>query len=298
MATRGLSLSSILAPFVPRIRPGGTVPSAPAGPGTGTLVPAGDAVALPVTIGGVRVRQTDRTTCGSTVLLMLAATGDPVLARWLEDGTLPADLPRRQVPPEIPDPLPVGGGVAERLAAAQHRVKSRTSRRGIGSLAWPPALGTPPWTAAREARFPGVTYRHLPLDDAGDAGRDLLASARRATLAGVPVPLYTGGNVETGLTTAVPRHVVLAVPPPRDAPHRGYDGAGAPVLHLYEPARGLVHRVRLADLLARRTPHPALGGWTHVVWALLPVPTAEAVARRAVGRQAGQDPSYRSEEER
>ncbi|GAA4417262.1 hypothetical protein GCM10023169_13160 [Georgenia halophila] len=230
----------------------------------------------PVVLGGVRVTQTDGTTCGSTVLLMLAATGDPVLARWLETGELAEDLPAHRIPPEIPRAPGPGldvarlASTADRLTAAQQHIQRRTSARALRLLPWPPALGTPPWTAAREARFPGVRYQHLPLDDAAAATAPLLAAAHEATLGGTPVPLYAGGDLGRGVTTAVPRHVVLAVPPPARAKNRGYDGAGNPVLHLYEPAGGDVHQVPVADLLGRTAPHAALGHWTHVCWLLLP----------------------------
>ncbi|HLV04317.1 MAG TPA: hypothetical protein VKY79_07065 [Actinomycetaceae bacterium] len=215
---------------------------------------------LPVLLGGARARQTDGTTCGSAVLVMLAATGDPALAQWLETGSLPAG----EHPPEVPQE-PVTGGAAARFAAAQRTVQAATSRRGLGPLPWPRALGTPPWTAARVARFPGVRYRVRPFDDASAQAPTLLGLVEAAIRRGQPVPLYVGGDVRGGLSHAVPRHVVLAVPPPR--------GAGLPgTLQLYEPAAGSVFAVRTADLLARTEPHPALGGWTHVVATLLPVP--------------------------
>jgi hypothetical protein len=117
-----------------------------------------------------------------------------------------------------------------------------------------------------------VHYRSIALDDASARAEALLGSVHRATLAGVPVPLYTGGDLRRGLATAVPRHVVLAVPPPAAAAHRGHDAAGRPVLHLYDPASARVYPVPVADLLDRTEPHPALGGWTHVVWVVLPEP--------------------------
>lgn len=200
---------------------------------------------------------------------MLAATGDAALAEWLETGELPPGLPPHRIPPEIPRRV-AATDAAGRMAAAQRHVKWRTGARALGPLRWPSALGTPPWTAAREARFPGVRYRGVPVDDASPSAAALLDRVHEATLAGVPVPLYTGGDLGRGLATAVPRHVVLAVPPPPDAPHRGRDGAGDPVLHLYDPSDGRVHQVPLADLLGRTAPHRALGGWTHVVWILLP----------------------------
>ncbi|MDD9206688.1 hypothetical protein PU560_09450, partial [Georgenia sp. 10Sc9-8] len=152
--------------------------------------------------------------------------------------------------------------------AAQRRVHQRARSRAVGSVPWPAALGTPPWTAAREARFPGVRYRSVPLDDAADGARHLLAAAHGATLAGVPVPLYTGGDLGHGLTTAVPRHVVLALP--AEGTGRGLDGGGRRALDVYEPSSATVRQVALEDLVGRQGPRPALGGWSHVCWVLLP----------------------------
>ncbi|WP_127130436.1 hypothetical protein [Georgenia sp. SYP-B2076] len=242
-----------------------------AGGATAPHIPPERARGVPVTLGGAPARQRDATTCGPAVLLMLAATGDPVLATWLEEGALPAGLPPHRVPPEIPPAL-VGAesAAADRLDAAQQHLQARTCARGLGPVPWPRRLGTPPWTAAREARFPGVRYRSVPLDDASPAAATLLARVHAATAAGVPVPLYAGGDLGRGLATAVPRHVVLAVPPPPGGAHRGTDPAGPPVLHLYDPASARVYAVPLAALLGRREPLPALGGWTHVCWVLLP----------------------------
>jgi hypothetical protein len=237
-------------------------------------------------LGGAPARQFDQTTCGSTALLMLAATGDPALATWLETGELPPGLPPHRVPPEIP-PRMAAADAAGRMAAAQRHVKWRTGARALGPLRWPAALGTPPWTAAREARFRGVRYRDVPVDDTSPAAPALLERVHEATLAGVPVPLYTGGDLGRGLAAAVPRHVVLAVPPPPDAPHRGHDSAGEPVLHLYDPSDGRVHQVPLAHLLGRTGPHPALGGWTHVVWIVLPEPAGRVRSLAPTG-PAGQ----------
>lgn len=215
---------------------------------------------LPVVLGGARARQVSGTTCGSAVLVMLAATGDPALASWLETGSLPAG----QRPPEVPAE-PVDGGAAERFAAAQRTVHAATSRRALGPLPWPRSLGTPPWTAAREARFPGVRYRVRPFDDASAQAPALLGLVEAANRRGQPVPLYVGGDLRRGAAHALPRHVVLAVPPP--------PGAGLPgTLQIYEPAAGSVFSVRTADLLGRTSAHPALGGWTHVMGILLPVP--------------------------
>ena len=130
---------------------------------------------------------------------------------------------------------------------------------------WPQRFGSPPWTLAREARFPGVTYRAHALDDRTEHGRDLLHSVLHANQSGIPVPLYTGGNIGQGIARALPRHVVLAVP------HTPETRSSS--LRIYEPSSGMLYDVSVDDLLNRTTKHQALGNWTHVVWAILPYPT-------------------------
>lgn len=251
-------------------------------PITAGFAPAVPPAVAPVTLrDGTRVRQSTQTGCGPTALLMLAATGDPALATWLETGELPAG----HRPPEVPADAVDEADTARRLRAAQDHVQAAVTHRALGPLPWPRSLGTPPWAAARLARFPGVRYRSVAVDDSAPQAAHVLAGVHAATMAGVPVPLYTGGDLRQGLAAAVPRHVVLAVPPPADTPHRGRDAAGARVLHLFDPATGVVRQVRAADLLARTEPHRALGGWTHVCWALLPEP----VALRRRGGETGTD---------
>jgi hypothetical protein len=289
---RYLTLSTLLSPLARPTRAGDlarrlateVLPERLAGrlPVTAHAASAHDARALggtPSLVGGARAVQRDATTCGSAVLVHLAALGDPELARWIEDGTVPAS-PR----PEVPDAAGrldlVGAGMEltdpdRRFDAAQRVVKSATSRHAIGPVGWPEGLGTPPWTAARQARFPGVTYRVAPVDDRTARGAAVLAAVHAATTAGIPVPLYTSGDLGRGLRFAVPRHVVLALPqaPDDDAgTSRPSAHPGAPSLTIYEPSRGLTHVVALADLLARAAPLRALGSWSHVAAALLPRP--------------------------
>ena len=230
-----------------------------------------------VDLGGAVVRQTDPTTCGSTALLMLAATGDPVLARWLETGSLPEDLRVDRLPPEIP-PAALGRnlGASGRIAAAQRHIHARTSADAVGPFAWPRRFGTPPWTAAREARFPGVRYVQRPVDDRGEAGRAMVAQVLNALARGYPVLLFTGGNVGQGVVRALPRHVVLAVP----TPTRRVTAAGAEVISVFEPSEGVVHEVVADELRDRTTPHRALGSWTHVQWVALPVPDTTETRHR------------------
>jgi hypothetical protein len=229
----------------------------------------------PLRLGGHLARQTDETTCGSAVLTMLAAAGDPFLALWLVTGRLAADgsggLHR---PPELRGAGEVDLAVAdagERFGAVQRAVKRASTRGALGPFPWPGALGTPPWAAARTARYPGVTFTSLMVDDT-DTGHlaAVLDRADAALASGLPVPLYTGGDLAHGLTTAVPRHVVLLVP--RAGDHRGRTSSDPPGYAVYEPASGLVHRLTRDEVLAPSGPRAALGGWSHVCWVLLPRP--------------------------
>lgn len=218
-----------------------------------------------VRLGTATARQGDGTTCGSAVLTMLAAAGDPTFAAWLVTGEAFAGY----LPPEaaaVPAAERAGiepgdAGAAARFWAAQQAAKGRTNARAVLGLPWPTALGTPPWGAELVARFPGARYRSARVS--GQDGSGVLRSRVDAALAdGVPVPLYTGQDLPLlgALGPALPRHVVLLAA--RDA--RGY--------RVYEPSRGRVLRLPAADLGARhREPVRAFGGWTRPAWALLPV---------------------------
>ena len=237
------------------------------------------AVTDPVRLLARHGRQTDGTTCGPAVLLMLAAAGDPALALWLATGRLP-EGPR---PPELSDaPLAHLTALADappaaRFAALQRVVKHRASRRAdLGVLPWPGRFGTPPWSAAAAARFPGVSFEHAPVDDRDHAhASGLLAAVVDAVGSGVPVPLYSGGDVGHGWDTAVPRHLVLAL----GVPETG-------VLEVWEPGAGAVVRLTHDQLLSGGR-HPGLGGWSRWVWTLVPRldPDAGAGARRRAGRR-------------
>lgn len=223
-------------------------------------------------VGGVPARQVDGTTCGSAVLALLAAAGDPVLALWLQTGATPGDTADGRGPAGSPG---AGGpeAAAERWRHLQRVVKRRTSRGALGPFPWPGALGTPPWGAARTARYAGVRYTHRMVGT--DAGA-VLEVAVHAAARGIPVPLFTGGDLSGGLAAAVPRHVVLltAVGP-----------AGR--CWVYEPSSGTVHRLGTDRLTAGATDaavRRALGGWPHLVWALLPTGAAPSPADRTGDR--------------
>ncbi|WP_454044470.1 hypothetical protein [Cellulosimicrobium sp. Marseille-Q8652] len=225
-----------------------------------SLARAGGPGVRPLTLGGALARQVDGTTCGSAVLALLAAAGDPVLALWLVTGTaLGTDVGPGAGTVSRAD---AAGGPEGRWRHLQQVVKSRTGRRALGPLPWPPALGTPPWGAARTARYADVRFTHRVVDGAG--GPAVLDAALDAAARGVPVPLFTGGDLSGGFAAAVPRHVVLLV---------AADAATARRCWVYEPSSGAVHRLdaaRLGDGVEVPAVRKALGGWPHVVWALLP----------------------------
>lgn len=217
---------------------------------------------------GHLLRQASPTTCGATSLLVLAALGDPVLALWLTSGkragaTAPPELARLS---RAELALP---SVAERVAVAERQVHAAARHRSMLPWAslpldWPAAVGTPPWGAAHTARFRGVTYTHAVVHDADVARtRTILETVRTANRLGIPVPLYSGGDLGRGGSPAkaIPRHVVLAVPSRTAKPGE---------LRIFEPGAGRIYGVSIDTLLARRRPHAALGGWSHVVWAVLP----------------------------
>ena len=205
-------------------------------------------------------RQHNGSSCGAAVLAMVATLGDPVLEDWLLTGAVGA--PR---PPELRDAtrgqleILAALPIENRADALQRVLKRRaTSITGAG-FPWPGPFGTPPWGLARTARFPGVTYRQHPVDDADTRHlREVIARIDAASTRGVPVPLYTGGDTTRGLASAVPRHVVLVV------------GSAPGGLRIWEPGEGRCHTVSRADL-SRREPNRALGGWSRVVWVVLPV---------------------------
>lgn len=201
--------------------------------------------------------QVDETTCGSAVLAMLGLAGDPRAALRLASG----------------DP-------ASRFVRLQHAVQVATNRRGLLVAGWPRTYGTPPWGAARFASYGGVRYTHRVA-----GSRALLEAAVACARAGLPVPLYTGGDVTGGWGSAVPRHVVLLTL----ADGEGAEGSAV----LYEPSGAGLHTVPVAALLdpppapsggaemshstaertaarVRKALTAALGGWPHIAWVLLP----------------------------
>ena len=169
---------------------------------------------------GVVLDQVDGTTCGSAVLVALAAWADPAEVERLDGVGQRA----------------AGGGFGARYDARQKQVHRQTNRF------WPQALGTTPWGAARWLRdhVPAAgRYRVRLVDDTSAADVEAALTAVGAALdAGRPVPLLVG--------SAVPRHYVLAL---------GRDGDG---WRVYEPTSGQTRHLDLAAARERRLA-PVLG---------------------------------------
>lgn len=186
--------------------------------------------------GGVRLDQVDPTTCGSAVLIALAAWADPSEMRRLDGEDTDAGgaagsgaLAGAQAG--------VAVGFGERFDARQREVHRQSTRF------WPQALGTTPWGMVSWLRrhVPGAgPYRVRLVDDTSAADLDdVLGRAGAALAAGRPVPLLVG--------SLVPRHYVLALGVLDDGRWR-----------VYEPTSGQVRAVDLRLVRERRLA-PVLG---------------------------------------
>lgn len=179
------------------------------------------------TRGGAKLDQVDGTTCGSAVLVALAAWADPGETRRL-DGTA-------ALTGSAGTGVKVGFGA--RYDARQREVHTESTRF------WPQALGTSPWgmVAWLRRHAPGAgPYRVRLVDDTSASDVAAVIDAVDAALAaGRPVPLLIG--------TFVPRHYCLALA-------RG----GADAWRIYEPTSGEVRVVDL-DVVRRRALAPVLG---------------------------------------
>lgn len=182
-------------------------------------------------------RQQSPTTCGPACLTVARMLVDPPFARWIDVGE------------GHPVPGAEGGTRTERFASWERTVHARTNAwttpgRGL-SLAWPRALGTPPWGVRQEledgASHAGTRYRIVSVR--GHSEESLRARYRRLldlVVNGEPAVLYVGNLL-------LPRHVTLVLP-----------GTRAGELCVYEPDSGQV--LPLAEQ-AFVTKALDLGGW-------------------------------------
>ena len=243
----------------------------------GRLTQAGQAITL---------TQTDGTTCGPTCLLaarLLLAPGE----RAAVTGDLAQEMAASQ-------PGREGKHLLSVLSHHQVRIQRAMNVHGLGALPWPKALGSTPWSVARQMTeivsvcAPGggcCRYAVRWVSDRGPAWGSEVASIREVLAGGIPVILVTGGplvldDVTEGdptararlrsalaRTPAVPRHYVLALPwrsVEQDDPGEGN-------AHIYEPSSGSVRALDLTAPRDPRRPGPReLGNWPRVIAVIAP----------------------------
>jgi hypothetical protein len=180
------------------------------------------------TRSGAKLDQVDGTTCGSAVLVALAAWADPGETRRLDGGAV-------AMAGSAAAGVTVGFGA--RYDARQREVHTESTRF------WPQALGTSPWgmVAWLRRHAPGAgPYKVRLVDDTSASDVAAAIDTVNAVLAvGRPVPLLIG--------TFVPRHYCMALG------REGTDG-----WRVYEPTSGEVRVVEL-DVVRRRALAPVLG---------------------------------------
>lgn len=185
--------------------------------------------------GGVRLDQVDSTTCGSAVLVALAAWADPAETARLDGDDAATAAGGTGVGAGARAGVAVGFGA--RYDARQEEVHRQSTRF------WPRVLGTSPWGMVRWLRRHAPAagpYRVRLVDDRSAADVDAaIAQVRTALTAGRPVPLLVGG--------LVPRHYALAL---------GVLGDGR--WRVYEPTSGHVRALE-PRLVAERRLAPVLG---------------------------------------
>jgi hypothetical protein len=184
--------------------------------------------------GGARLDQVDGTTCGSAVLIALAAWADPAETMRL-DGEQDANAAAGTggwAAATSGARAGVAAGFGARYDARQRQVHRESARF------WPQALGTTPWAMVRWLRRNAPAagpYRLRLVDDvsATDLG-DALAAAGAALGAGRPVPMLVGQPL-------APRHYVMAL---------GVLGDGQ--WRVYEPTSGQIRALDLRLVRERR----------------------------------------------
>ena len=243
----------------------------------GRLTQAGQAITL---------TQTDATTCGPTCLLAARLLLQPG-----ERAAVTEDLAQEMT---ASPPGREGKQLVSVLSCQQLRLQRAMNVRGLGVLPWPKALGSTPWSVARQMTeivstcTPGGGRRRYTVrwvSDHGPAWGSEVASIREVLASGLPVILVSGGplvldDVSEGeptararlraslaRTPAVPRHYVLALP----WRSIGQEDPGEGSAHVYEPSSG---SVRPLDLTVPRDPHRPgpreLGNWPRILAIIAP----------------------------
>jgi len=183
--------------------------------------------------------QPDQTTCGSSVLVVAHMFSDPSYAAFMANGS-----------------APMAGGTAgtvqgrfRQAALAMHGLTSGMRAPSGGfQLPWPSALGTQPWSLAREmTTLTGRTYQVQPIWP-GQRSRTFSKVSSLAR-SGVLVPLFVGSRW-------TPRHVVLALPS---------DDLPEDQVMIYDPASGRRYPITAGDFAAGRLD---VAGW-QMPWAAI-----------------------------
>ena len=189
------------------------------------------------TRGGAKLDQVDGTTCGSAVLVALAAWADPTETRRL-DGQGGGGRRRGHRRCAV--------GFGGRYDARQRQVHKESTKF------WPQALGTSPWgmVAWLRRHAPGAgPYRVRLVDDRNPGDLTAVIEAANAALAaGRPVPLLVG--------SFVPRHYCLALSATRRrlARLRAHQRRGAAWCRSTTCARSALPGLLGFDRLLRRAP--------------------------------------------
>ncbi|MDN5857100.1 MAG: hypothetical protein L0H84_00620 [Pseudonocardia sp.] len=164
---------------------------------------------------GAVLDQVDATTCGSAVLVALAAWAEPAELERLDGAG------RASAGAGTAAAVGFGVGFGARYDVRQLQVHRESTKY------WPAALGTSPWgmVAWLRRNVPAAGPYRVRLVD------DVSASDVAESIAVVDAALATGRPVPLLIGTFIPRHYVLAV------------GAGPAGWRVYEPSSGEVREV-------------------------------------------------------
>jgi hypothetical protein len=189
---------------------------------------------------GVKLDQVDGTTCGSAVLIALAAWADPAEMHRL-DGEQDAGVRTSAARPGAAAMSGARAGVAAGFGARYDERQKQVHRES--ARFWPQALGTTPWGMVRWLRRHAPAagpYRVRLVDDASTADLEAaLRAARAALVAGRPVPMLVG-------QVPAPRHYVMALGVLDDGRWRVYEPTSG---HIRALDLRLVRERRLARVL-------------------------------------------------
>jgi hypothetical protein len=190
--------------------------------------------------GGARLDQVDGTTCGSAVLIALAAWADPAETLRL-DGDRVAGAAAGSGGAGAAVTSGARAGVAAGFGARYDTRQKQVHRES--TRLWPQALGTTPWDMVRWLRGHAPAagpYRVRLVDDMSAADLEpALAAAGAALAAGRPVPMLVGRPL-------APRHYVMALGVLDDGQWRVYEPTSG---HIKALDLRLVRERRLARVL-------------------------------------------------